>query len=343
MCLPKVLPQTFFMEKTNFIDYVKIYFKSGKGGAGSVHFYRDKFTRFGGPDGGNGGKGGSVILKGNSQMWTLLHLKYQKHISAQDGDAGKGGLKTGKDGNDIVIEVPLGTVAKHPETQEILGEITEHNQIFTLMSGGRGGMGNNFFKTPTHKTPRYAQPGEEGHEDWIILELKVLADVGLVGFPNAGKSTLLASVSAAKPEIADYPFTTLTPNLGIVPYHDFKSFIMADIPGIIQGAHKGKGLGVRFLRHIERNSVLLFTIPADTNDIKKEYQILKKECKLYNPELLNKKHLLAITKTDLIDAELQKLLIPTLPKKIPYVFISAVTQQGIPELKDLIWKNLNEI
>ncbi|OWY21444.1 GTPase ObgE [Sphingobacteriales bacterium UPWRP_1] len=330
------------MEGGNFVDYVKVCCRSGKGGSGSVHLHRAKYQPKGGPDGGNGGRGGHIILRGNAQLWTLLHLKYRKHVIADDGVNGSGNLKTGANGKDVVLEVPLGTVAKDAETGEIDIEITEDGQEVVWVPGGRGGMGNAHFKTATNQTPRYAQPGEPGQEIWKILELKLLADVGLVGFPNAGKSTLLAAVSAAKPEIADYPFTTLVPNLGMVSYRGDRSFVMADIPGIIEGAHKGKGLGHRFLRHIERNSILLFMVPADSADIKKEYNILLKECKLYNPELANKKRILAITKSDLIDDELKSLLIPNLPRKIPYIFISAVTGQGIEQLKDLIWQTLNK-
>lgn len=328
------------MENQNFIDYVKIYCKSGKGGAGSVHFYRDKFTIKGGPDGGNGGRGGHIILKGNSQLWTLLHLKYRKHVLGQNGEAGTEGLKTGKDGEDVILEVPLGTLAIDAETEQVEHEITEHNQTVVLVPGGRGGKGNNFFKSATHQTPRFAQPGEPAIEAIKILELKLLADVGLVGFPNAGKSTLLSSVSAARPKIADYAFTTLVPNLGVVAYKDNLSFVMADIPGIIEGANEGKGLGHRFLRHIERNSLLLFMVPCDADDIKKQYKILLNECKKYNPELLDKRRILAITKCDLIDAEYQKMLKPELPRGIKTVFISSVTQQGLPQLKDLIWQLL---
>lgn len=330
------------MAEQNFIDYVKILFRSGKGGAGSIHFHRDAKTSKGGPDGGNGGRGGNIILKGNEQMWTLLPLKYRKHIYADDGVNGSRNNSTGADGQDIIVEVPLGTVAKDAETGEIAFEITQHGEQKILMQGGRGGMGNTFFKTPTLQTPRFAQPGEEGEEAWKILELKVLADVGLVGFPNAGKSTLLSSLSAAKPEIAPYPFTTLVPHLGIVSYRDGRSFIMADIPGIIENAHEGKGLGIRFLKHIERNAVLLFTVPCDTEDIKKEYDILVNELKMFNPELLDKPRVLAITKCDIIDEEYEELMKPNLPKGLPTIFISAVAQKRMIELKDLLWKTLNE-
>jgi GTP-binding protein len=326
---------------SNFVDYVKICIRSGKGGAGSAHLHREKFVPKGGPDGGDGGRGGHVIVKGNKQLWTLLHLKYHKHLFATDGVNGSSAQKSGADGKDIFIEVPLGTVAKNSETGEVLFEITEHNEEIILAKGGRGGQGNQHFKTSTNQTPRYAQPGEPGIEDWFILELKILADVGLVGFPNAGKSTLLSVVSAAKPEIADYPFTTLVPNLGIVKYRDHKSFVMADIPGIIEGASEGKGLGLRFLRHIERNSMLLFMIPATTASIKKEFKILINELEQYNPELLDKKRMLAITKCDLVDEK----TIKSLKKKLPEIetaFISSITNTGISELKDMLWNNLND-
>jgi GTP-binding protein len=329
------------MAESNFVDYVKICFRSGKGGAGSMHLHRDRYTAKGGPDGGNGGRGGHIILRGNAQMWTLLPLKYRKHMYAEDGGSGGSALSTGADGSDIFVDVPLGTIAKDSETGKILFEITHDGEKIILLQGGRGGMGNDNFKSPTMQTPRYAQPGEEGIEAWIVLELKILADVGLVGFPNAGKSTLLSVVSAAKPKIANYPFTTLVPNLGIVNYRDDRSFVMADIPGIIEGASEGKGLGLRFLRHIERNSMLLFMIPADTTDIKKEYQILLNELLQYNPELLDKKRILAITKCDLIDPELVELLKVEMPD-LPALFISAVAQQNIDKLKDLIWNTLNE-
>jgi len=326
------------MADTNFVDYVKIFCRSGKGGAGSTHLRREKFAPKGGPDGGDGGRGGDIILRGDSQLWTLLHLKFHKHIFAGHGGAGSGALKTGADGEDIIIDVPLGTVAKNSETGETLFEITSHREKKILVKGGRGGLGNNHFKSSTFQTPRFAQPGEPSIEGWYILELKVLADVGLVGFPNAGKSTLLSVVSAAKPRIDNYPFTTLVPNLGIVSYRDDKSFVMADIPGIIEGAHEGKGLGHRFLRHIERNSVLLFMIPADASDIKKEYAILLNELKLYNPELLDKKRVLAITKSDLLDEELLDEIRPLLPPDIPAVFISSINGKGIITLKDLLWR-----
>lgn len=329
------------MAGSNFVDYVKVFCRSGKGGAGSVHLHRDRLTPKGGPDGGDGGHGGNVILTGNEQLWTLLHLKYRKHIFAKDGNNGTGSLKTGADGDDVIIEVPLGTIAKNPDTEEILFEITEHQQSKTLVAGGRGGLGNANFKSSTNRTPRYAQPGESGMEGWYILELKILADVGLVGLPNAGKSTLLSVVSAAKPKIANYPFTTLVPNLGIVGYRDDKSFVMADIPGIIEGAHEGKGLGIRFLRHIERNSLLLFMVPADSDDIHNEYKILTKELKEYNPELLDKRRILAITKSDMLDEELIGEIKQDLPE-IPSVFISSIEQTGLIELKDTIWRELNK-
>ena len=328
------------MASDNFVDYVKIHCTSGNGGGGSTHFRREKYIPKGGPDGGDGGRGGHVIVRGNAQLWTLLHLKYKKHIKAGHGAHGAGNLKTGSQGSDEFIEVPLGTVAKDAETGEVLFEITENGETQIIQRGGRGGLGNNHFKSATNQTPRYAQPGEEGGEGWKILELKILADVGLVGFPNAGKSTLLSVISAAKPEIADYPFTTLRPNLGMVNYRDIRSFVVADIPGIIEGAHAGKGLGLRFLRHIERNSLLLFLIPADSPDIKKEYNVLLKELKLYNPELLHKERLLAISNSDMLDEELMNEIAKNLPK-IPHVFISSVAQQGLIELKDLIWKHLN--
>lgn len=326
------------MSNSNFVDYVKICCRSGKGGAGSKHFHRDRTTAKGGPDGGDGGRGGHVILRGNKQIWTLLNLKYRKHVIAEHGDPGSANLKTGKNGNDEILEVPLGTVAKDAETGEFICEITKDGEEIVLLQGGKGGLGNNHFKSSTNQAPRYAQPGESGKEEWKILELKVLADVGLVGFPNAGKSTLLSVLSAAKPEIANYPFTTLVPNLGIVAYRDHKSFVMADIPGIIEGAHKGKGLGHRFLRHIERNSVLLFMIPADTDDIIKEYKILLNELAQYNPDLLDKERLLAITKCDLLDDELMAELKNEFPRDIEVVCISSVSQQGLTELKDEIWK-----
>ena len=328
------------MSESNFVDYVKIFCRSGEGGSGSAHLHRDKFTRKGGPDGGDGGDGGSVILKGNKQLWTLLHLKYRKHIFAENGQNGSKANKTGADGKDVIIDVPLGTVAKNAETSEFLFEITEHDETRILKKGGKGGLGNVNFKSATNQTPRYSQPGEGGTEGWNILELKVLADVGLVGFPNAGKSTLLSVVSAAKPKIDNYPFTTLVPNLGIVSYQENKSFIMADIPGIIEGAHEGKGLGLRFLRHIERNSLLLFMVPADCDNYTIEYNILLKELEQYNPELLDKKKILAITKCDLLDQELMDEIKEDLPD-ITYVFISSFTKFGLSKLKNIIWQELN--
>ncbi|NMB37390.1 MAG: GTPase ObgE [Bacteroidales bacterium] len=328
-------------QNSNFIDYVRIFCKSGHGGKGSTHLRREKFVAKGGPDGGDGGRGGHIILKGDKQLWTLIHLKYRKHIKAENGGDGSGQLRTGADGKDIILKVPLGTVAKDGETGEFLFEIVDDGQEIILAKGGRGGLGNNNFKSPTNQTPRYAQPGEEGIEGWFVLELKILADVGLVGFPNAGKSTLLSVVSAAKPKIADYPFTTLEPNLGIVNYYDDKSFVMADIPGIIEGAHEGRGLGLRFLRHIERNSMLLFMIPSDSKDIATEYEILLNELKQYNPELLDKERLLAVTKSDMLDDELKKEIKEHLPKQIPHIFISSLTGEGIPQLKDILWKTLN--
>jgi GTP-binding protein len=327
------------MAGSNFVDYVKIYCRSGNGGPGSAHLRREKFIPKGGPDGGDGGRGGHVILKGNNQMWTLLHLRYKRHIFAGNGGPGGQQLSTGADGNDVVIEVPLGTIAKKESTGEILFEITAHGEEMILARGGRGGLGNNHFKSATNQTPRYAQPGEPGIEDSFILELKILADVGLVGFPNAGKSTLLSVVSAARPKIADYPFTTLVPNLGMVSYREDKSFVMADIPGIIEGAHEGKGLGIRFLRHIERNSILLFIIPADSRNIMDEYDILVNELKMYNPELLDKKRLLGISKADLVDEEIRNELRKDLPQ-LPRVFFSAITGEGISTLKEMIWKLL---
>ncbi|MEZ4886915.1 MAG: GTPase ObgE [Chitinophagales bacterium] len=329
-------------DNQNFVDYVKIMFRSGNGGAGSVHFRREKFEPKGGPDGGNGGVGGSIILEGDKQMWTLLPLRFRRHVFAEDGGNGAKSLRTGADGENIIIKVPLGTIAKDAETGEIDIEITEHEEQQVLLSGGRGGMGNAFFKSATHQTPRYAQPGEPGIEAWKILELKVLADVGLVGFPNAGKSTLLSVVSAAKPKIANYPFTTLRPNLGIVAYRENLSFVMADIPGIIEGAHEGKGLGHRFLRHIERNSILLFMVAGDADDIKKQYEILLAECAAYNPLLLQKERILAISKADLLDEELREWIRPNLPKDVPYIFMSAVTGENVLQLKDMIWESLNK-
>ena len=328
------------MASSNFIDYVKINCRSGAGGAGSVHFRREKHTPKGGPDGGDGGRGGHIILRGNSQLWTLLHLKYRKHVKAGNGVAGEGGRRSGAQGEDVILDVPLGTIARDPESSEKLTEITEEGQEIILFAGGRGGLGNDHFKSATQQAPDYAQPGEPGNEEWVILELKLLADVGLVGFPNAGKSTLLSVLSAARPEIADYPFTTLVPNLGVVAYRDYKSFVMADIPGIIEGASQGKGLGLRFLRHIERNSILLFLIPATTDDVRQEYNTLLNELREFNPELMDKTRLLAITKIDLIDAAALQRLKVDLPKKVPVAYISAVSQRGLDELKDIIWQNL---
>lgn len=325
-----------------FVDYVKIYFRSGKGGSGVVSWRREKFVPKGGPDGGDGGEGGSIILKGNAQYWTLLDLKYRKHIHAEDGASGQGSKKKGKDGADIVIDVPLGTVVINDETDEILGEITDDGQRLRILKGGRGGKGNWFFRTATHQAPEFAQQGQPCEEKVIVLELKVLADVGLVGFPNAGKSTLLSVMSEAKPKIADYPFTTLVPNLGIVRYKDYKSFVMADIPGIIEGAHEGKGLGTQFLRHIERNSILLFMVAADTEDIVKEYNILLNELEMYNPELMDKNRILAITKCDLLDEEGMKEVKKKAKKiKTETLFISSVAQIGMETLKEKLWAAIN--
>lgn len=329
------------MSSSNFIDYVKICCRSGKGGAGSTHLRRDRRTPKGGPDGGDGGRGGHIIMKGNEQFWTLLHLKYQKHVIAGDGGHGSGSRSTGADGDDVVLEVPLGTVAKNAETGEIEAEITEHGQEHVLTKGGRGGLGNFHFKSAVNQTPRFAQPGETGSEEWKILELKILADVGLVGFPNAGKSTLLASLSAAKPKIADYAFTTLTPNLGIVSYRSGRSFVMADIPGIIEGAHEGKGLGDRFLRHIERNSGLLFVIPADSDNCLESYRILLSELEKYDPSMLDKPRLIGISKADLVDEELKSLISAEFPSNLNHLYFSAVTGEGLTELKDELWKMLH--
>ena len=328
------------MPDSNFIDYVKIYCASGHGGAGSMHLHRAKYVPKGGPDGGDGGRGGHIILRANPQFWTLIHLKYRKHVKADDGGHGEGGLRTGKNGADIILEVPVGTIAKDAETEEVLFEMMEPGEERVLCRGGRGGLGNNNFKTATNQTPRYAQPGEEGEEGWFILELKLLADVGLVGFPNAGKSTLLAAITAAKPKIANYAFTTLEPNLGIVKYYDDQSFVMADIPGIIEGAHEGKGIGIRFLRHIERNSVLLFMVSAEENDIAGSYKTLLNELEEYNPELLDKERLLAVTKCDMIDKEIEAQIEPSLPKGVPHIFISSVSGEGLKELKDMLWSAL---
>jgi len=327
------------LSDSNFVDYVKIHCASGNGGAGSRHFMRTRTNAHGGPDGGDGGRGGHIILKGNSQFWTLLHLKFTKHLKAEHGGAGSKQLMHGANGKDVFIDVPLGTLARDAETGEFICEITEDGQTFILVPGGRGGLGNDHFKTPTRQAPKFAQPGEPGLEFWKVLELKLLADVGLVGFPNAGKSTLLSVISAAKPQIADYPFTTLVPNLGIVRYHDNKSFVMADIPGIIEGAHEGKGLGLRFLRHIERNSTLLFMVPVDAKDIRKEYLILLNELEQYNPELLDKTRVLAITKSDLADDEIIRELKKDLPE-LPTVFISSHKQTGLEKLKQMLWQEL---
>jgi GTP-binding protein len=329
------------MANANFIDYVKVYCRSGHGGSGSAHLYRGRGIPKGGPDGGDGGRGGHVIVRGNAQMWTLLHLKYRKHIHADNGQNGNRNNRHGADGQDVFLDVPLGTIAKNAETGEVLFEITEDGELQILMKGGRGGLGNTHFKSSTNQTPTYAQPGEDQEEGWCILELKVLADVGLVGFPNAGKSTFLATVSAAKPQIADYPFTTLVPNLGMVQYHDYQSFVVADIPGIIEGAAEGKGLGHRFLRHIERNAVLLFMVPADAADHAQEYKVLVDELRRYNPELLDKDRILAITKSDMLDEELEGEIEKELPKDIPHIFISSVSNKNIQQLKDKLWQKLN--
>lgn len=325
-------------ERNNFIDYVKICCRSGHGGAGSSHLFRDKITAKGGPDGGDGGRGGHIILRGNEQLWTLLHLKYKKHVIAERGGGGGGERSHGANGSDIILEVPIGTIARDADTGEIEAEISEHGEEIILVSGGRGGRGNHHFKSATNQTPRYAQPGEEGKEEWKILELKLLADVGLVGFPNAGKSTLLSVLSAAKPKIADYAFTTLVPNLGIVKYRDTRSFVMADIPGIIEKAHEGKGLGVRFLKHIERNAVLLFLIPADADDINQQYRILLNELEAFNPELLHKPRLIAISKADMLDDEMKAMIDDTLDLDVDHLYISSVAQLGITELKDELYQ-----
>ena len=330
------------MADSNFIDYVKVLCRSGKGGAGSRHFHRAKYVPKGGPDGGDGGRGGHIILRGNSHMWTLLPLRYRGHIFAGYGQSGSGGRSFGKDGEDVVVEVPCGTVVFDAETGEFLCEVTEDGEEIKLLRGGRGGLGNWHFKSATNRTPRYAQPGEPAIEKSIIMELKLLADVGLVGFPNAGKSTLLSSISAARPKIADYPFTTMEPQLGIVSYRGDRSFVMADIPGIIEGASEGKGLGLRFLRHIERNAVLLFMVPADADDIKKEYEILASELEKFNPQLADKPRVLAISKSDMLDDELRAEMEGHLPEGIPHVFISAVTGQGITELKDILWGEITD-
>lgn len=328
---------------SNFVDYVKILVRSGKGGAGSAHLLRVKYNAKAGPDGGDGGRGGHVILRGSVNRWTLLHLKYTKHVFAENGQNGGQNLCTGHEGADQILDVPLGCVCRDAETGEQLCEITENGQTAIIAKGGRGGWGNDHFKSPTNQTPRYAQPGEPAEERWVIIELKVLADVGLVGFPNAGKSTFLSVVSAAKPEIADYPFTTLTPNLGIVKYHDDQSFCIADIPGIIEGASEGKGLGLRFLRHIERNSILLFMVSCENIDVKEQYKVLLEELKKYNPELLDKKRILAVTKCDMLDEDMMKQMKRTLPRSIPTIMISAVSGYNIQQLKDLIFQKLNEV
>ena len=330
------------MTEGNFVDYVKIFAASGNGGSGSSHLHREKYVAKGGPDGGDGGRGGHIIVRGDKNMWTLIHLKFKTHIRAEHGESGSKNRSTGKSGEDQYIDVPLGTIVRDAETDEILFEITENGQEIILVEGGMGGLGNWHFKSSTNQTPRYKQPGIPGIEGWFRLELKLLADVGLVGFPNAGKSTLLSVLTSAKPKIADYPFTTLKPNLGIVKYRDFQSFVMADIPGIIEGAAEGKGLGHRFLRHIERNSLLLFMVAADSPDINEEYKILLNELKKHNPELLDKERILAISKCDLLDEELKKEIEKTLPKTIPHIFISSVAQINLDQLKDLIWKKLND-
>lgn len=324
----------------NFIDHIRVECRSGKGGKGSAHLRREKYMPKGGPDGGDGGRGGNIIIRGNAQLWTLLHLRYTKHLIAEDGAMGTSNQSSGLSGKDEVIEVPLGTVVKDNETGELLCEVVTDGEEHIILAGGRGGLGNQHFKSSTMQTPRFAQPGEPGLSKWVVMELKVLADVGLVGFPNAGKSTLLSVVSAAKPKIADYAFTTLVPNLGIVSYHD-QSFVMADIPGIIEGAHEGKGLGLRFLRHIERNSVLLFMVPADSPDIKHEYSVLLNELKQYSPELLDKDRLLAVTKCDMLDEVMMKQLKKELPKEVEHVLISSVAQIGLDELKDKLWAKLH--
>ena len=325
----------------NFIDHIRIECRSGKGGKGSSHLRREKYMPKGGPDGGDGGRGGNIIVRGNGQLWTLLHLRYTKHVIAEEGKVGYSNQSSGASGKDQVIELPLGTVIKDAETGEVMCEVTKEGEEHILLPGGRGGQGNQHFKTATHQTPRFAQPGEPGMEKWVLMELKVLADVGLVGFPNAGKSTLLSVVSAAKPKIADYGFTTLVPNLGIVSYHEHKSFVMADIPGIIEGAHEGKGLGLRFLRHIERNSVLLFMVPADSPNITAEYKVLLNELDQYSPELLHKDRVLAVTKCDMLDKGMMVELAKELPKELEHVMISSVAGFGLDELKDLLWRKLH--
>jgi GTPase len=333
--------KTKILERSNFVDQIRIFCRSGHGGAGCTHFLRDKFTAMGGPDGGDGGRGAHIILKGNSNLWTLLHLRYYKNVLAENGENGSDSNSSGRSGKDIIIEVPLGTIARDEETGKQEVEILEDGQEFIWIPGGKGGLGNGHFATPTNRAPEYSQPGLPGSEGWKVLELKVLADVGLVGFPNAGKSTLLSVITAAKPKIANYAFTTLTPNLGMVEYRDGKSFCIADLPGIIEGASEGKGLGHRFLRHIERNSVLLFLIPADSDNHKKEFEILVNELEQYNPELLNKQFVIAISKSDMLDDELKADIEKELPKDIPHLFISSVTNKGLVELKDMLWKVLN--
>jgi len=330
------------MTEGNFVDYIKVFASSGKGGKGSVHLHREKYIQKGGPDGGDGGRGGHIILKGNKNSWTLFHLKFKRHFKAEHGGDGSKSRSTGKDGEDVYIQVPLGTVVRNADTQEVLFEITEDGEEKILLAGGQGGRGNWHFKSSTNQTPRYAQPGVDGEDGWFQLELKLLADVGLVGFPNAGKSTLLSVITSAKPKIADYAFTTLKPNLGIVEYRDYQSFVVADIPGIIEGAAEGKGIGHRFLRHIERNSTLLFLVAADSDDITKEYEILLNELKKHNPELLDKDRLLAISKSDLLDDELQQEITALLPDAVPHIFFSSLTQVGLVELKDQLWKMLNK-
>ena len=329
------------MADSNFIDYVKILCRSGKGGAGSRHFHRAKYIPKGGPDGGDGGRGGHIILKGNRHMWTLLPLRYRRHVFATNGQSGGENRSTGKDGEDQIIEVPIGTTVFDADSGDFLCEVTEDGEEIKLLRGGKGGLGNWHFATATNRAPRYAQPGQPAIEKAVVLELKLLGDVGLVGFPNAGKSTLLSAISAAKPKIADYPFTTMEPSLGIVDYRGGKSFVMADLPGIIEGASEGKGLGLRFLRHIERNAVLLFMVPADSDDIRKDYEILLKELKEFNPELADKSRVLAISKSDMLDDELREEIAKDLPEGVPTVFISAVTGQGLTELKDLLWREIN--
>ena len=326
----------------NFVDHIRIHCRSGKGGAGSVHFRREKYIAKGGPDGGDGGKGGDIVVVGNSNYWTLIHLRYTRHVRAESGESGGGSLMSGSDGPDFEIQLPLGTVVKDAETEEVICEVVEDGERHIIVPGGKGGRGNDHFKNSVRQTPTYAQPGQDHIEMRVLMELKVLADIGLVGFPNAGKSTLLASISAAKPKIADYPFTTMVPNLGIVPYRDDRSFVMADIPGIIEGAHEGKGIGIRFLRHIERNSILLFLVPGDTENVREEYEILLHELKMYNPELLDKERFLIVTKSDLLDSELEQMISEDL-KDIPHMYISAVAEIGLDKLKDKLWLIMNPV